>query len=133
VKVDHQIAGLGMNGKVENYGPVSDSELAALYRKSLALVYASLYEGFGIPPLEAMQSGTLVIAADRSSIPEVVGNAGMLFDPDNRDALTDILVHVARNPEERQPFIERGYQRARQFTWDKTVRDTLEVYRNLVR
>jgi glycosyltransferase involved in cell wall biosynthesis len=128
---DRLIDELGLSGKVENYGAVSDSQLATLYQRSLALVYPSLYEGFGIPPLEAMQCGTLVIAANRSSIPEVVGEAGMLFDPDKQDALTDILVHVARNPEERQPFIERGYSRARQFTWHKTVRDTARVYRNL--
>ncbi|HEY0430513.1 MAG TPA: glycosyltransferase family 1 protein [Pyrinomonadaceae bacterium] len=128
---ERQIDELGLSGKVENFGAVSDSQLAALYQRSLALVYPSLYEGFGIPPLEAMQCGTLVIAANRSSIPEVVGDAGLLFDPDDRDALIDILVQVARNHGERQPFIERGYSRVRQFTWDKTVRDTAQVYRNL--
>ena len=122
---------LGLSGKVENYGAVSDSQLASLYQRSLALVYPSLYEGFGIPPLEAMQCGTLVIAANRSSIPEVVGDAGLLFDPDEPEALTDILVHVARNPEARHSFIERGDSRVREFTWEKTVRDTVEVYRNL--
>lgn len=123
----------GLSGKVENFGAVSDAQLATLYQRSLALVYPSLYEGFGIPPLEAMQCGTLVIAANRSSIPEVVGDAGVLFDPDGPEALTDILVHVARNPGERQSFIERGYSRVRKFTWDKTVRDTVQVYRNLAR
>jgi glycosyltransferase involved in cell wall biosynthesis len=128
---DQLIDEFGLSGKVENYGAVSDSQLATLYQRSLALVYPSLYEGFGIPPLEAMQCGTLVIAANRSSIPEVVGDAGLLFDPDERDDLTDILVHVARHPEARQPFIERGHSRLRKFTWDKTVRDTVEVYRSL--
>jgi glycosyltransferase involved in cell wall biosynthesis len=130
---EQKIAEFGLSGKVENYGAVSDSELATLYQRSVALVYPSLYEGFGIPPLEAMQCGTLVVASNRSSIPEVVGDAGILFDPERQDALTDILVHLARNPEARQPFIERGHARVRQFSWDETARQTVGVYRNLVR
>lgn len=122
---------LGLTGRVEVYSKVRDRQLAALYGHSIALVYPSLYEGFGIPPLEAMHCGTPVVASNRASIPEVVGNAGILFDPDCTNELTDILVSLARDPSSREPLIERGYERARQFSWDKTAQQTIEVYRNL--
>ena len=126
-----RIAELGLTGRVEGYGHASDRQLAALYRHCVALVYPSLYEGFGIPPLEAMQCGTPVVASNRSSILEVVGDAGILFDPSRGDQLTDILVGLVRDPASREPLIERGYKRARQFSWEKTARQTIEVYRML--
>jgi glycosyltransferase involved in cell wall biosynthesis len=126
-----RIAELGLTGRVEGYGQASDRQLAALYRHCVAFVYPSLYEGFGIPPLEAMQCGTPVVASNRSSIPEVVGDAGILFDPSRGDQLTDILVGLIRDPASREPLIERGYKRARQFSWEKTARQTMEVYKML--
>jgi glycosyltransferase involved in cell wall biosynthesis len=126
-----RIAQLGLSGKVENRGSVSDRELAALYRRSIALVYPSLYEGFGIPPLEAMQCGTPVVTSNRSSLPEVVGDAGILFDPERPDELANILVSLVANDCLRGPLIERGYQRVRHFTWDKTALQTLNIYRDL--
>jgi glycosyltransferase involved in cell wall biosynthesis len=126
-----RIAELGLTGRVEAYGPASDRQLVALYRHCIAFVYPSLYEGFGIPPLEAMQCGTPVVASNRSSIPEVVGDAGVLFDPSRGDELTDILVGLVRDPASRAPLIERGYQRARMFSWEQTARQTIDVYRKL--
>ena len=76
-----KIAALGLSGRIEHYGHADDAQLAKLYRCSLAFVYPSLYEGFGIPPLEAMQCGTPVVACNTSSIPEVVGNAGFSVRP----------------------------------------------------
>jgi glycosyltransferase involved in cell wall biosynthesis len=128
-----RIAELGLTGRVEAYSKVSDRQLAALYGHSIALVYPSLYEGFGIPPLEAMHCRTPVVASNRASIPEVVGDAGILFDPDRAKELTDILVSLARDPASREALIQRGYERARQFSWDKTAQQTFEVYRNLTR
>ncbi|MCM3871752.1 MAG: glycosyltransferase family 4 protein [Pyrinomonadaceae bacterium] len=126
-----RIAELGLTGRVEGYGLVSDRQLVGLYRHSVAFVYPSLYEGFGIPLLEAMQCGTPVVASNRASIPEVVGDAGVLFDPSRADELSDILVGLVQNPASREPLIERGYKRARQFSWEKTVERTVEVYRTL--
>lgn len=123
------IAGLGLGDAVEHYGQVSDAHLAKLYRRSVAFVYPSLYEGFGIPPLEAMSCGTPVVAAERSSVPEVVGDAGLLFDPDSPDDLTDILRLLLDDEAERERLIARGRERARAFSWDKTVGQTLEIYR----
>lgn len=128
-----RIAQLQLTGRTENYGQVSDRELAALYRRSIALVYPSLYEGFGIPPLEAMQCGTPVVASDRSSIPEVVGDAGILVDPARADELTDALVTLANQPALRQSLIARGYDRVKHFSWDKTTEQTLNVYRKLAK
>jgi glycosyltransferase involved in cell wall biosynthesis len=130
---ERRIAALGLDGRVENYGRVSDAHLARLYRHSVALVYPSLYEGFGIPPLEAMTCGTAVVASNRSSIPEVVGDAGLLFDPESADELTDILLTLARDPSRRESLVERGRERAALFSWDTTAARTVEVYRSLVR
>lgn len=128
-----RIAKLGLTGRVEGYGRASDRQLAALYKHCVAFVYPSLYEGFGIPLLEAMQCGTPVVASNRASIPEIVGDAAILFDPSRGSQLTDILVGLVRNPASREPLIERGYKRARQFSWEKTARQTIEVYRRLAR
>lgn len=126
-----QIADLGLSGRIEYYGYASDAQLAKLYRCSLAFVYPSLYEGFGIPPLEAMQCETPVVAANTSSLPEVVGEAGLLFDPQRPTDLPEILRALANGSIAREKFIARGHERARQFTWNKTVASTVEVYRSL--
>lgn len=128
-----RIAELRLSGRVENFAQVSDAGLVALYRRSLALVYPSRYEGFGIPPLEAMQCGTPVIASDRSSIPEVVGDAGILVNPDRPDELTDALVAVANEPALRESLIARGHDRVKQFSWDRTTEQTLNLYRKLAK
>lgn len=127
------IARLGLSARVENYSRVSDRQLAALYQRSLGFVYPSLYEGFGIPPLEAMQCGTPVVASNRSSIPEVAGDAAILIDPERTDELTDALVALANQPALRQTLIARGHDRVKRFSWDETTRQTLNIYRNLAR
>jgi glycosyltransferase involved in cell wall biosynthesis len=116
---------------VENVGQVTDPHLAKLYRCSLALVYPSLYEGFGIPPLEAMSCGTAVIASRAASIPEVVGDAGVLFDPFSTEELAEAILRVVDSPQAREAMIRRGRERVRLFSWDKMVADTCEVYAQL--
>lgn len=125
------IAELGIAGGVVNYGHVSDAHLAKLYRCSIAFVYPSLYEGFGIPPLEAMACGTAVVASNRSSIPEVIGDAGLLFDPSLPDELTDILLLLLAGGAERGRLVEAGRRRAQMFNWDKTAAQTFEIYRSV--
>lgn len=122
---------LKLDAHVEHYNNVNDNHLAKLYGCSIALVYPSLYEGFGIPPLEAMSCGTATIAANCSSIPEVVGDAGILFNPRATLDLADILLFLLNNPIERDRLIARGYQRAKLFSWDKTVEQTLDIYQSL--
>jgi glycosyltransferase involved in cell wall biosynthesis len=128
---DKRVAQLGLTGRVENYGEVSDRVLAALYQRSLAFVYPSLYEGFGIPPLEAMRCGTAVVASNRSSIPEVVGDAAMLVDPERAEEITEALVTLANNSTLRESLIARGYDRVKQFSWENTAEQTRNVYRSL--
>jgi glycosyltransferase involved in cell wall biosynthesis len=125
------IAELGLTENIEHYGYASDTHLAKLYRCSVAFVYPSLYEGFGIPPLEAMSCGTVAVASNCSSIPEVVGDAGILFDPNSTGDLADILLSLLDSPTERDRLIAKGYQRAQAFSWDKTVAQTLNVYHSV--
>lgn len=127
-----QIAELQLSDRIEHYAYASDTHLAKLYRCSIAFVYPSLYEGFGIPPLEAMFCGTAVVASNGSSIPEVVGDAGILFDPESIGDLADILLSLLDSPTERDRLITNGQQRAKAFSWDKTVTQTLDVYRSVV-
>jgi glycosyltransferase involved in cell wall biosynthesis len=127
-----QIAELKIENRVINYGYASDTHLAKLYRCSVAFVYPSLYEGFGIPPLEAMACGTVVVAANSSSIPEVVGDAGILFDPKVVNDLADILIDLLDSPSERDRFIAKGFDQYQKFSWDKTAAQTVAVYRSLL-
>jgi glycosyltransferase involved in cell wall biosynthesis len=125
-----QLAALRLAGRVEHYGQPADPHLAKLYRHSLALVYPSRYEGFGIPPLEAMSCGTVAVVSDASSLPEVVGDAGVMFDPRADEELTDILLALAADEALRRGLIEKGRRRAEGFGWGKTVAQTVEVYRS---
>ncbi|MCY7291410.1 MAG: glycosyltransferase family 4 protein, partial [Ferruginibacter sp.] len=126
------IAEFKLANHIEHYSHPNDCHLAKLYRCSIALVYPSLYEGFGIPPLEAMSCGTVIIASNCSSIPEVVGDAGILFNPQAVLDLADILLSLLDNSLERDRLIAKGYQRAKMFSWDKTVAQTLDIYRSIV-
>lgn len=110
-----------------------DDRLATLYRNASAFVYPSLYEGFGIPPLEAMSVGCPVICSQRSSIPEVVGDAGEYFEPESVDSIRAVIEQVLQSSTRRQVLVEMGMARHRQFTWERCARETLDVYRMLVR
>jgi glycosyltransferase involved in cell wall biosynthesis len=126
-----QIAELNLIDRIQYYHYASDTHLAKLYRCSIAFVYPSLYEGFGIPPLEAMACGTVVVAANSSSIPEVVGDAGILFEPKAVKDLADILLDLLDLPSKRDRSIAKGFARNKQFSWDKTAANTMEVYKSL--
>ncbi len=126
-----RIAVLKLTDRIEHYGSVPDGHLARLYQQSIAFVYPSLYEGFGIPPLEAMCCGTPVVACNSSSIPEVVGSAGLLFDPKAPDELTEMLLLVVGSESTREKLIAQGYERSKLFSWDKTAAQTVTVYREL--
>ena len=123
------ISELGIDNRIVHCGFASDAQLAKLYRCSAAFVYPSLYEGFGIPPLEAMACGAVAIVANSSSIPEVVGDAALLFDPQSTDELADQLRFVLDNSIERDRMISAGKIREKEFSWDKTAAQTLEAYR----
>lgn len=127
-----QIAALNLGDRIQLYRHPSDRHLAKLYRCSVALVYPSLYEGFGIPPLEAMACGTAVIAAASSSLPEVVGDAGILFDPSQVQDLAEAMLLLLEQPRERDRLIAKGQVRQAAFTWDRTAVETMAVYQSLL-
>jgi glycosyltransferase involved in cell wall biosynthesis len=110
-------------------GYVPESDLPALYSGALAFVYPSYFEGFGLPPLEAMQCGTPVIVGNRTSLPEVVGDAGMLVDPFDVDDITAAIVKVISDSDFREQLRVKGLERASIFNWQKTARETLTIYR----
>lgn len=110
----------------------SDTLLAQLYRNAAALVYPSLYEGFGMPLVEAMGLGCPVVASNRASIPEVLDGAGYLFDPENFEEIKTALTAVLYDDQLRTQMIDRGYERAKTFSWDNCARETMQVYRSLL-
>lgn len=114
---------------VASLGRVSPDELASLYRRAAALVFPSLYEGFGQPPLEAMACGCPVACSDAGSLPEVVGDAARLFDPHEPEAIAAAVRDVLAAPAE---WSARGLVRAAGFTWETTARAHEEVYRELI-
>ncbi len=125
------IADLKLTNHIEHYGYATNEHLAKLYRHSIALVYPSLYEGFGIPPLEAMACETAVLASNVASIPEVVAGAGLLFDPQSPDELINGLLFLFDSPSERERLIAKGRERVRMFSWNTTATKTLEIYRSV--
>ncbi|MRR12832.1 glycosyltransferase family 1 protein, partial [bacterium] len=113
-------------------GPITDDTLRALYASAKLFVFPSLYEGFGLPPLEAMSFGTPVIAARAASLPEVVGDAGLYFEPGDASELSSLMGTVLADPKLRAELAERGKARAGTFTWADAARRMAEVYRSAV-
>jgi glycosyltransferase involved in cell wall biosynthesis len=113
-------------------GYVADEDLSALYSGATAFIFPSLFEGFGLPPLEAMQCGTPVIASNTTSLPEVVGNAGIAIDPLDEDAICQAMLAVATNRDLAQTLSRKGLERAKDFSWAKCASDTADVYRKIL-
>ena len=111
----------------------SDDEVVALMRRASAFAYPSLYEGFGLPPLEAMACGTPVIASSAASIPEVVGDAGLLVDPRDVRGWHDGLVAILGSRDRSAALRAAGLARAATFTWRRTATQTIDVYRSIRR
>lgn len=120
---------LGLSERVRFVGYVAGDELPLWYNAATVFVYPSLYEGFGLPVLEAMACGTPAIASNTSSLPEVVGDAGLTIDPTDTRALASAMLAVARDGDLRQQLGQRGRERAREFGWRRTAELTVEVYR----
>ena len=110
-------------------GYIPDPDLSAIYSGALAFVYPSLYEGFGLPPLEAMQCGTPVITSNTSSLPEVVGDAGIMINPTNSDDLCQAMLDLINNSTLRHQLSQKGLDRAAQFSWSKCAEETIKVYK----
>jgi glycosyltransferase involved in cell wall biosynthesis len=113
---------------VRFFGFVSHETLAALYRLADVFVFPSLYEGFGLPPLEAMASGTPVVTSNVSSLPEVVGDAALMIDPYEPQAIADAIRQVLVEPELRATLRVRGLARAREFSWERSIGRVRAIY-----
>lgn len=119
------------SGDVRTLGFVPDADLPALYAGASVFVYPSLYEGFGLPPLEAMACGAPVIVSNRSSLPEVVGDAGVQVEALDVDALTEAMRRVIEDDNLRLMLGRRGIERAANFSWQKCAQETAAIYRKV--
>jgi glycosyltransferase involved in cell wall biosynthesis len=123
------VSRLGLDGRVEFVGHVEKPALAALYRGAECFVLPSRYEGFGLPVLEAMASGTPVVTTTAGSLPEVADDAAVLVDPGDPVALAG---GIERALADRERLVAAGLERARHFSWAETASRTLDVYRELL-
>jgi glycosyltransferase involved in cell wall biosynthesis len=131
-RLTNALGALAARDRVKVLGFVDDADLPPLMSGALALAFPSLYEGFGLPALEAMACGTPVLTSTTSSMPEVVGDAGLLVDPLDVNAISAGLTRLVRDDALRAGLRQRGLARAATFTWERAARETLAVLRAAV-
>lgn len=122
----------GLDGRVRFVGFVADTDLPLLYNGATLFVFPSLYEGFGLPLLEAMACGVPVLTSDASSLPEVVGEAAVQLSPHQQAAWSSAMHELLSSVERRQHLIDAGFRRAQRFTWHRAARQLLDLYRMLL-
>ncbi|MCX5984689.1 MAG: FkbM family methyltransferase [Nostocales cyanobacterium LacPavin_0920_SED1_MAG_38_18] len=118
----------GLKHRIIVTGYVPDEDLAPLYSGALAFAYLSIYEGFGLPPLEALQCGTPVITSNTSSLPEVVGDAGIMLDPHDETGLCNAIFKLYSEPEYRENLAQKSLKQAQKFSWERYIQDTIKIY-----
>jgi glycosyltransferase involved in cell wall biosynthesis len=129
-KINKEIENSGeLAGRIILTGFIPDEDLAPLYSGAMAFLYPSLYEGFGLPPLEAMQCGTPVITSNNSSLPEVVGDAAIMIDPKDTEALCQAMLDIYQKEALRKKLSQFSLERAKKFNWEKTTRQYIESYK----
>ena len=126
------VARLGISGSVRFLGDVREQDLPLLYGGALAFVFPSVYEGFGLPVLEAMACGIPVGCANTSSMPDIVGDAALTFEPQSVTSIAEALRRLMAEPDLRESLAEAGLARSRVFSWERTATETLAVYRRIV-
>jgi glycosyltransferase involved in cell wall biosynthesis len=129
--IDRTAAAAGVTARVVCTGPLELDDLKVLYTHADVFVFPSIYEGFGMPVVEAMACGTPVITSNTTSLPEVAGDAAVLVDPRSVEGMAEALVQVLEDPARRAMLRAKGFTRAKEFTWRRAARDTLAVYRDL--
>jgi glycosyltransferase involved in cell wall biosynthesis len=125
------VAAYGLTDRVHFFGPPTPEELVLLMNAAFAFLFPSLWEGFGIPVLEAMRCGTPVIASDTSSLPEVCGDAALLVDPHTPESITAAMETLSDDEALRQELIQRGERNARKYSWRRMAREVLDAYQSL--
>jgi glycosyltransferase involved in cell wall biosynthesis len=124
---------LGIEQRMLRLGRATDATLAALYRRAVAAVCPSLYEGFGLPVLEALQCGGIVCSSNRSSLPEVGGDVAIYFDPEQPESIMRALSQATGlGPADRLQRSQRGIDWAKNFSWNRMAQETMQVYRRLL-
>jgi glycosyltransferase involved in cell wall biosynthesis len=131
--INKRIDSLGLKAKVILTGYVPDDDLPSLYRGAALFVYPSLYEGFGLPPLEAMASGVPVVSSNTSAIPEVVGKAGLLVDPCRTDEIARAVIMALEDVGLRDRMKNEGLKRSGRFSWENTAKKTIALYEEVLR
>jgi glycosyltransferase involved in cell wall biosynthesis len=121
-----------INSPVIFPGYVSDAQLEILYQEALVYVFPSLYEGFGLPPLEAMAKGCPVISSDRASLPEILGSAALYFNPEKEDEMMEKIWQIIREKELRASLIKQGLEQAKKYSWWQCANETLAVYHKIL-
>jgi len=131
--IEKLVAKLGIGDIVRFTGRIANEDFADYYSKSTIAVVPSLYEGFGIPALEAMACGVPLISTSGGALPEVVGDAGMIVEPANAKALADAITYLLNNPQERKRYAHAGLERVGSvFSWPKAAQEVTEVYREAI-
>ncbi|MDD4272075.1 MAG: glycosyltransferase family 1 protein, partial [Patescibacteria group bacterium] len=111
-------------------GYVPDNELKELYSRAILYVFPSFYEGFGLPPLEAMAHGLAVVSSDKTCLPEILGEAALYFNPDDEVDMKNKIVEALNNGKLRETLKNRGYEQIKKYSWHRCASQTLEVYKN---
>ncbi len=127
-EIHEEARNLGLTDQVVFEGRHAYADLPALYSAASVLVFPTLSEGFGLPPLEAMACGTPVVASNATCVPEVVGDAALLVDPHNPEEMAQAIHNLLKNEELRKSMIEKGFARSRRFTWDRMAEQVLAAY-----
>jgi len=128
----NKLGSLGITREVIFVDHASELDLAHYYSSAALLAYPSFYEGFGFPPLEAMACGCPVVTSNTSSLPEVVGEAGIMVDPNDIDSLAGAMRHVLTDAKLRDSMIRKGLKQAKKFSWEETARQTQEIYNKVL-
>lgn len=148
-KIEHKLVLIGQKGwryesifaaienspykkEIHHLDYLSDDEVASFYSSADVFVYPSIYEGFGLPVLEAMTLGTPVITSNTSSLPEVAGDAAILIDPENPIQIAEAILQVISSPQLRQSMITKGKERVKLFSWERTAKETLKAYQTIL-
>ncbi|MCA9976813.1 MAG: glycosyltransferase family 4 protein, partial [Anaerolineales bacterium] len=122
----------GVNGRVRFIGFVDDDDLPALYSGASLFAFPSLYEGFGLPLLDAMGCGVPVLTSNASSLPEVAGEAAVQLSPHDETAWTATMRSLLQDPAQRTRLVAAGFRQARQFTWQKSAQQLLQIYKRFL-
>ena len=130
-EIFEEVNKLHLNNVVKFLGYIDLEDISKLMQGAVAFVYPSLYEGFGLPPLEAMASGAPVITSNVASLPEVVGDAGILVDPMNVDQIAEAMLYLVENKKMLGVLSEKGIERAKKFRWEDSAQQVIEIIRQM--